>query len=69
MEITIENLVKQYPNYYDLGKQVRKHKNQLKEINILETLLNREIINQKPNDYDLGRTINKLYRAANNLYN
>lgn len=69
MEITIENLVKQYPNYYDLGRQVRKNKNQLKELTHFEILLNKEIVNKNPNDYDLGKIVNKLYRVANKLYN
>jgi hypothetical protein len=55
METIIKNLIKQNPNDYDLGKQVKMNRNSVSDS--FKTL-----IKQNSNDYDLGKEVRKLYR-------
>lgn len=55
METIIKDLIKQNPNDYDLGKQVRMNRDSAS--NSFKIL-----IKENPNDYDLGKEVRKLYR-------
>lgn len=55
METIIKDLIKQNPNDYDLGKQVRMNRNSTSDSF-------KRLIKQNPNDYDLGKEVRKLYR-------